>query len=141
MRYSASGGGEVASAEAYRRLAVLLARSVRTGRSAREVGREAGEEAAALAAADGVGDPVEVLRSQAERMGFRPRVVDGDLELRNCPFRDVADVDPATVCSLHLGLAEGVVDALGGAEVTGLEVRDPHRAGCRIHLRHDGDPD
>lgn len=142
MRYRAAGPEVVRSEEAYRRLALLLARAVRTGESPREVGRDEGREAAAVAVAhrppaEGPADPVEVVFVQAERLGFRP-VRDGDdVELRNCPFRDVAAIDPATVCALHLGMAEGVVEAVGGAEVTGLEVRDPDRAGCRITLRRD----
>ena len=55
--------------------------------------------------------------------------------LRHCPFQDVAAEDPATICQLHLGLAEGIATALGGVTVAGMEIRDPFRAGCRMALQ------
>lgn len=122
--------------DAYRELSSLLAEAVRTGRSAREVGRDAGATAAArtpdLTAVDAV-------RVEAEALGFSPRRAarrgQVDLVLQHCPFRDVAAEDPATICSLHLGIAEGIAEHVGGAEVLGLVVEDPFRAGCRLQLR------
>ena len=139
-------------AAGYQRLAALLATAVRTGRTARDVGHEAGrhlarqrlDELAARDAGDGdrtgtVLDPAEVVVAEADRLGFRPVVDhrdDGvDVVLRHCPFQDVAADDPDTVCSLHLGLAEGVAEATGGIQVHGMVVNDPYRAGCRLQLR------
>ena len=72
--------------------------------------------------------------------GFSPEtvVVDPerlDIVLHACPFADAAAEDPATICQLHLGLAEGAAQAIGGLHVEGLRIADPHDAGCRLQLR------
>lgn len=50
------------------------------------------------------------------RLGFSPQVVDGSqqrhLELRSCPFRDLARAYPHIVCTVHLGLLRGALDRL-----------------------------
>lgn len=48
--------------------------------------------------------------------GFDPEVGAGEtgILLRRCPFLDVARRHPDVVCSLHLGMLEGALDALGG---------------------------
>jgi hypothetical protein len=51
----------------------------------------------------------------------------------HCPFRDLAEANPDLVCSLHRGLVEGLVSAVGGGEVTefrSLIARDP----CQVDL-------
>ena len=72
--------------------------------------------------------------------GFAPEVghmAGGRVEvvLHACPFADAAAEDPATICQLHLGLAEGAAQAIGGLHVEGLRINDPHQAGCRVQLR------
>ncbi len=123
--------------QAYRELSSLLADAVRTGRSAREVGRDAGATAAARTPAGLTA--VDAIMVEAEALGFAPRRAarrgQVDLVLEHCPFRDVAAEDPATICSLHLGIAEGIAERVGGAEVLGIVVEDPFRAGCRLQLR------
>lgn len=49
--------------------------------------------------------------------GFEPEVEAAGTRilLRRCPFLDVARRHPDVVCSLHLGMVEGALDALGGA--------------------------
>lgn len=128
--------------DGYRMLASLLARAVRSGRAPEDEGRAAGRSIADAMAPVADRDVVEVLEDTAARLGFRPRLEttadrpdEVDLVLRACPFADVAAEDPATVCSLHLGLARGLTAGLGGVEVTDLSVADPHVAGCRLHLR------
>lgn len=120
----------------YQVLARLLAEAVRTGRSPRDTGRAAGER---MAIADGAA--VDQVVREASRIGFEPVVHHrrsgvADVVLRACPFADVADADPQTVCDLHLGLAEGLVGAVGDATVEGLHLADPHRGGCRLTIRH-----
>jgi predicted ArsR family transcriptional regulator len=123
----------------YRRLAHLLVRVAQGRATPREVGRDAGYQDAAGSA--GNADAVAALEHENARLGFMPTRVrrNGRLELvlNRCPVAEVAADDPATVCALHHGLAEGVVDAIGGAHVTGLTVKDPYRAGCRIRLAID----
>ncbi|MGH9164536.1 MAG: hypothetical protein ACRDZW_03345, partial [Acidimicrobiales bacterium] len=51
----------------------------------------------------------------------------------HCPFREMAEAFPELVCHLHRGMVEGMVEVLGGAEVTRFATlvdRDP----CRVEL-------
>jgi hypothetical protein len=57
--------------------------------------------------------------------------------LRRCPFEEVAADDPDTICQLHLGLAEGLAESLGGVTVDRLTAKEAHRAGCRLVLERD----
>jgi predicted ArsR family transcriptional regulator len=118
----------------YRRLAVLLATALATGEDPADVGRRAAvappaaglDGVAALAqqfAGDGF-DPV------VERQGGRVALV-----LQRCPYADAAAANPAAVCRLHRGLAEGVAEAVGNVIVEDLVAKDPHRAGCVVAVR------
>ena len=73
------------------------------------------------------------------RRGFRPSLVRQgrriDYVLGQCPFADVAAANPDIVCQLHLGLAEGLVEGLGGLQVDRLVAKNAHRAGCRLVVR------
>jgi predicted ArsR family transcriptional regulator len=136
-RYRAVGTDPATEAASYRRLAQLLARAVRAKATARDAGRAAGsEEATALAGRD----PVTAIVAALDSEGFAPVVETArgdrvDVVLRACPFADAAAADPATICQLHLGLAEGAADAIGGLDVERLHVNDPYQAGCRLELR------
>jgi len=136
-RYRPTGTDPATEAAAYRRLAGLLARAVRAGVGARDAGRAAGAtDAARLAGAD----PVAAMNATLATQGFSPEIATLDSErvdviLHACPFADVAAEDPATICQLHLGLAEGAAQAIGGLHVEGLRIADPHQAGCRVQLR------
>jgi predicted ArsR family transcriptional regulator len=121
----------------YAWLAGLLSDAISRGEEPREVGREEGlREAAELA---GSGDPADLLQEEMMRRGFRPSLVlQGrriDYVLGQCPFADVAAANPDIVCQLHLGLAEGLVEGLGGLEVDRLVAKNAHRAGCRLVVR------
>ena len=75
--------------------------------------------------------------------GFEPQAVKvengWDFVLENCPYVEVASVDPSTVCQIHLGLLEGLFEKLDPAIELGLTIRDPRRAGCRVRLRSTAD--
>ncbi len=122
---------------AYAWLATMLSDAVRRQLDPRQAGRRDGHRRAAEL--DGTADRVDIFEAEIARRGFRPtRVERGrkiELVLGRCPFADVAGSDPDTVCQLHLGLAEGLAEGLGGLDVEGLVVHDPHRAGCRLRLR------
>jgi predicted ArsR family transcriptional regulator len=122
----------------YEDLALLLL-EVLAGRPAREVGAEAGRRLAGRARR-GV-DAVGLLEAITRRQGFEPVRETGadvvELVLGRCPLAEAASVSPELVCELHRGLAEGVAEACGAA-VTGLVVRPPRRAGCRLQLTTDG---
>jgi predicted ArsR family transcriptional regulator len=117
----------------YERLSVLLADIIRTGGTPVEVGRRAG----ALRPVADPDDPVAHLREEMARHGFEPDVkVRGlrvDVVLRTCPFTTTVLADADTVCSLHLGLAQGAAAAAGDRLVVDeLVAKDPRRAGCRL---------
>ena len=118
----------------YRELAAMLAAAVRTGLGAREAGREVGKRVAA--SPEG---PLATLRAETERMGFHPQLQRRgsrfQLTLSECPFADLAVADPGTICSLHLGLAEGIAECDGTLQVEGIRLADPRHGGCRIVVR------
>jgi predicted ArsR family transcriptional regulator len=120
----------------YERLAVLLAEALRTGDSPAQVGRRAAQAAPARRTPAG---PVEAVAAEMARQGFEPslRTRRGGVELvlGHCPYQAAALANPDAVCALHLGLAQGVAERVGGVEVEGLVPRDPRRAGCRLLLR------
>lgn len=99
------------------------------------VGRDQGR-------ADGVGragdDCVAVVQERLGTLGFDPAaVLDDDgatIAFTHCPFRDLAEQRPDLLCSLHRGLVEGMVEAVGGGEVTGFGTivdRNP----CHVQIR------
>jgi predicted ArsR family transcriptional regulator len=119
---------------AYAWLASLLSDALRRDLEPRQVGRQDGGRRAAEIS--GSGDPVDLLEEEMARRGFRPvRSERGrrvDFVLGRCPFADVASDDPDTVCQLHLGLAEGLTEGLGGVSVERLVVKNARRGGCRL---------
>ena len=67
---------------------------------------------------------LEAFVTDLDRLGFDPVVSDPDdprhvatVAFANCPFGDLAADHPDLVCSLHHGMIEGFVDALGDTEV------------------------
>lgn len=141
--YRAADGLEAGDPDsAYRRLAALLTEALRSGITAQQVGREAGQrEAAAAHEADPTLDPVTALVRHADQHGFEPTLDETGTQvtLARCPYADVAAEDPATICSLHLGLAEGITSELGGRFTVSLTA-DPACAGCRLQLTHRPPP-
>lgn len=132
----------------YERLSLLLAEIVRTGDSPLEVGRRAGGrrrrtedrlagDAPPRPGGDLADGTAEVTAAMA-REGFEPEVHRSgdrvDIVLHACPYESTALADPAVVCALHRGMAEGVA-AGTDASVAELIARDPRRAGCRLLLQ------
>ncbi|MFP3908128.1 MAG: helix-turn-helix transcriptional regulator [Acidimicrobiales bacterium] len=121
----------------YERLARWLAEIIRTGDSAREVGRRAGASQVLVGTEvpDGLGELVD----QMTRQGFDPALDDRpeglDVVLKSCPYESTALADPDTICSLHLGFAEGVAERVGGIAIGGLHPLDPRQAHCRLRVR------
>ncbi len=118
----------------YSWLAGLLASAVRRKQEPRQIGRQEGHRRAA--ALSGTGDGVDLFEEELARRGFRPTRLEKGRHvvfvLERCPFADVAGGDPDTVCQLHLGLAEGLAEGIGGLEVERLVAKNPRRAGCRL---------
>jgi hypothetical protein len=118
-------------------LSVLLTEVVSSGETPIEVGQRAGRRLSPGKSADR--DPVDALVEQMARFGFEPTVRERagrvDVTLQVCPFASAVLADPDTVCDLHLGLARGLADALGGIVVDELVRKDPRRANCRLRCR------
>ncbi|MAT04022.1 MAG: hypothetical protein CL424_03140, partial [Acidimicrobiaceae bacterium] len=125
----------------YERLSLLLAEIIRSGDTPVEVGRRAGRAGSDATARQQ--DPVQGLVDTMERHGFEPAATRRgdrvDIVLQSCPFESTALADPDTVCGLHLGLAYGAADALGGLVIDELVPRDPRRGGCRLRCHVEGE--
>ncbi|HTO00166.1 MAG TPA: helix-turn-helix domain-containing protein [Microthrixaceae bacterium] len=119
----------------YERLSLLLAEVVRTGDSPEAVGRRAGL-AQEREFPPGT-DPVEELMVLMARQGFDPAVdTDGtrvSATLRTCPFATAAAADPDTVCSLHLGMVEGLAEGIDGFVIDSFQRGEPLAAKCCVH--------
>ena len=120
----------------YERLSTLLVEIIRTGKTAREVGREFGRR---LRTPDTSSvSTVTSLAATMQRQGFDPVLTAGktsaDIVLRTCPFAATALADRSTVCALHLGLAEGLAEGTD-VQVERLVARDPRTAQCRLRVR------
>ncbi|MFI2752271.1 helix-turn-helix transcriptional regulator [Cellulomonas sp. P22] len=84
-----------------------------TERSPDDVRRAAPEGSETYAAHE---RQVLALDAHLDRMGFDP-VLDPDtltFDLWRCPFLELAQERPEVVCSVHLGLAQGVLEQVGG---------------------------
>ena len=121
----------------YEALSMMLLELLQGRSTPRDVGRRAGYRLAVEH--DQRAGTVDILQAVARRLGFEPRVEEvggaADVVLDRCPFAEAAAAAPEVVCELHLGIAEGIADrAADSAAVTGLLVRPPRRAGCRISV-------
>jgi predicted ArsR family transcriptional regulator len=105
-----------------------------TGEDAVDVGREQGHDSARSwrGAAPG-----HALLGELTRLGFDPEIADGDdcltIGFMHCPFRELAEANPALVCGLHRGLIEGFVDELGDAQVLAFRSL-VDRDGCQVDI-------
>lgn len=127
----------------YAWLAGVLTGAVRLGLDSRQAGWQEGHRRAVEVV--GEVDSADQLEEEMVKRGFRPaRSERGrriDFVLERCPFEEVASEDPATICQLHLGLAEGLAEGLGGLGVDRLVSKNPRRAGCRLVVRRRQDSD
>ena len=68
-----------------------------------------------------------------------------DIVVGTCPFASAALADPDTICSLHLGLAQGLADDTD-VVIDELVANDPRPANCRLRMavdpghHHEADP-
>ncbi len=124
----------------YEELATALAEAMRAGTSTEEVGHRVGlARSRELSRRGAAQDPVGVIEHEMARAGFKParreRGRGLELVLENCPFESAAAVNAKAVCQLHLGLAKGLAQGIGGIEIEDLVPKNPHRAGCRLLVK------
>jgi predicted ArsR family transcriptional regulator len=119
----------------YERLSLLLSEVISTGDTPVEVGRRAGQdyEISTTPAEDAVADIADAMAREGFDPTVRARGERFDIVLRTCPFESTALVEPDTVCSLHLGIAEGLADGTD-VVIDELIAKDPRRANCRLRL-------
>ncbi len=119
----------------YERLTLLLSDIIRSGDTPEEVGWRAGQEYRSWA--DDPDDAITNMTDAMARLGFDPEVRRRgkriDIVLDTCPFASTALADPDTVCSLHLGMAQGIADGTDTV-VDELIAKDPRWAKCRLRL-------
>lgn len=122
----------------YEQLSRLLAEIITSGLTPEEVGQRA---ATRFRVPTPSGDPIADIGVAMARQGFEPEIhpsadgTDGaDVVLHNCPFASTAASARDAVCSLHLGIAEGLA---GGTDVRVDELlaNDPDAADCRLLIR------
>lgn len=139
----------------YEQLALMLLELGRSGCTPNDVGRAVGRKRgmalapkpSAVAAVMPTSamptspevPPVRLLVDEMRRRGFEPdtssRSTGVDVVLGSCPFSTAAVVDPAVVCEIHRGLAEGFLEGVGGGyRLMKLVIRNPTRGGCRLQL-------
>ena len=142
LHYQASPEAAAAwtSQSPYQQLALLLVEVAKGDATPVEVGAAAGRSIR-VSRGD---DPLTRLTDEMAKRGFRPRAATGaggvELVLERCPFEAAATEAPEIICSLHRGLAEGILEAVGGDyEVEDLVSEDPKSAGCRLQIRPVGD--
>lgn len=87
-------------------LATALAREEDATADSIRAGRQ---WAGTFAPADPV-DPMPDLVEILERLGFGPEPDSTVIQLRSCPFRDVARKHPEVICAVHRGLIEQFLD-------------------------------
>lgn len=100
-------------------------------------GRRIGRELAPVTA---VGDTFDQVQDAFTALGFQPEREEqapGDVTfcLQNCPYRDVVREHQSLVCSLHRGIATGLLKTLNPeAELKNFIPKDPDVAGCLIEM-------
>jgi predicted ArsR family transcriptional regulator len=120
--YAAAAPDGRDGSEGYRLLARMLASYIASNvadaaTAAEETGRQWGRhmtEAPAPFAQVSAEEAKVRLVELLDELGFAPRsgAEPGEIELRHCPFREVAEVHPEVACSLHLGLMRGAMRQL-----------------------------
>jgi len=118
-----------------RMLVQLAERTGASGEDAAEIGRDQGRiDAEAHRAAPSC---LEALVNQLDLLGFDAAVDgtdDGEtaiIAFTHCPFQELAESHPELVCSLHRGMVEGFVDAMGDALVDEFHPLI-HREPCQV---------
>jgi predicted ArsR family transcriptional regulator len=124
MTYQAATGDGSAGPRRYRLLAEMLTSLIagvvpEPEEAAAEAGREWGRyltEQPPPYQRLGAPESIERLATALDQIGFAPEVrahgANYQLRLHRCPFREVAERHQDVVCSLHLGLMQGILGQL-----------------------------
>ena len=90
-------------------------------------------------AAPGADRQLDALEGHLERLGFDPELDRSQMafHLYRCPFLDLAKARPEVVCNVHLGLAQGVLDAVPGPVAARELLPFVGPEHCVLQLRRD----
>ena len=90
-------------------------------------------------AAPGADRQLDALEGHLERLGFDPELDRSQLafHLYRCPFLELAKARPEVVCNVHLGLAQGVLDAVPGPVAARELLPFVGPEHCVLQLRRD----
>lgn len=112
--------------------------------AARRVGRAWGRRIAGDVGSAGDDDNVrDRVVSVLDELGFEPTAgpahaaataAAAEIELRNCPFRELVDPHDGAVCALHAGMLDGLVEG-SEAGVELLPFTSPQACTVRMHAR------
>jgi predicted ArsR family transcriptional regulator len=124
--------GIVRGRDEYRMLATMLTAALAgDAEGARRAYATGGEWGRHLAAAEPEADVAALL----DRQGFAAEQAEDRIEMRRCPFYGLAETSPEIVCTLHHGIIDGALEALGSERR--VERLDPfvEPTLCIAHLR------
>ena len=114
----------------------------RAGETAREWGAYlVGKAAPKPGVRRGSGPDLAVLQEALSEAGFEPRfhrrsAKSVEITLRDCPFRDLLDEHRDLVCTVHIGLLEGMLAASRPSmALTRFEAGAGHGSPCRLTAR------
>ncbi len=123
----------------YLEIAKLLAETLKRKKSTYEIGKEEGKHfAREIHKSSKPQNIIDTLVRDMELRGFRPLKIQNDsktiLKLNRCPFEDVAKIDPDSICDLHRGLIEGMLEGLDSQAKIALIPKFPEFSGCKVEL-------
>jgi predicted ArsR family transcriptional regulator len=130
----------------YELAARLLAVAVQadpSGQSRAELRAAARHYGASLASRGQVaataGDASDGVQTALRQHGFEPwRGADGEIQLRNCPFHQLAAQHPDMVCSMNLALIDGLVEGSGASDLH--PELDPRPGRCCVVIIDSSQP-
>lgn len=141
---ASSDGDQV---EGYRQLAGVLANQIAGSADPAAAASEAGRRWADALGVEGGGTDagpaaaVDRVVGMFERLGFAPGTGDAGMriDLRRCPYEDVARLQRGVVCGAHAALTDETLQRLGGS--VRLDRLEPFVSDapllCVVRLRHD----
>lgn len=89
-------------------------------------------------AGSGATDPLEAVSTRLAPLGYEPSIQQDRVELVNCPFHALAQLETELICGLNHCLVSGLVDALDPEALDARLEPDPHR--CCVVVRRKPAP-
>lgn len=144
--YTATAGSPVAGQRSYQLLAEILTKQIAThnadpAATALAAGRDWGRSLARRPSATQPTESAEATRQLTHVLadaGFEPRVINRGprrrVELHHCPFRELATSHGDIVCSIHLGVMQGLLNELDAPVRAASAEPFVETSLCLVHL-------